>query len=69
MAADIIITMCILYGLLRSKTGWTHTDRVSGAVGVTVLMTAKFHTGHLPIDPHDFGISSPSYYHRYHLRD
>ena len=29
MTADIIITCCILFGLIRSKTGWSHTDRVS----------------------------------------
>lgn len=27
MAADIIITILILNGLLRSKTGWAHTDK------------------------------------------
>nr|KIR86480.1 hypothetical protein I308_03428 [Cryptococcus tetragattii IND107] len=27
MTADIIITLLILYGLLRSKTGWAHTDK------------------------------------------
>ena len=29
MSADIIITVCILFGLSRSKTGWSHTDTVS----------------------------------------
>ncbi|ORX39034.1 hypothetical protein BD324DRAFT_679539 [Kockovaella imperatae] len=28
MSADIIITISILFGLWRSKTGWSHTDRV-----------------------------------------
>lgn len=27
MAADILITLLILNGLLRSKTGWAHTDK------------------------------------------
>ncbi|GFZ47459.1 hypothetical protein JCM24511_05203 [Saitozyma sp. JCM 24511] len=27
-AADIIIATCILTGLLRSKTGWAHTDKL-----------------------------------------
>ncbi|ORX37665.1 hypothetical protein BD324DRAFT_578511 [Kockovaella imperatae] len=27
MTADLIITVCILYGLTRSRTGWSHTDR------------------------------------------
>ncbi|ORY26229.1 hypothetical protein BCR39DRAFT_470528, partial [Naematelia encephala] len=29
MCADIIITVCILYGLWQSKTGWTHTDKAT----------------------------------------
>lgn len=29
MLADLIITMAILYGLITSRTGWVHTDRVS----------------------------------------
>jgi hypothetical protein len=28
MTADLIITVSILYGLLRSKTGWAHTDKI-----------------------------------------
>jgi hypothetical protein len=27
MVADLIITVSILYGLLKSKTGWVHTDK------------------------------------------
>nr|XP_019047978.1 hypothetical protein I302_04599 [Kwoniella bestiolae CBS 10118]OCF26908.1 hypothetical protein I302_04599 [Kwoniella bestiolae CBS 10118] len=27
-AADVLIAACILWGLLKSKSGWTHTDRV-----------------------------------------
>ncbi|OCF40256.1 hypothetical protein I317_05950 [Kwoniella heveanensis CBS 569] len=27
-AADILIAACILWGLLNSKSGWTHTDRL-----------------------------------------
>lgn len=29
MLADLIITVAILYGLIASRTGWVHTDRVS----------------------------------------
>lgn len=29
MLADLIITTAILYGLITSRTGWVHTDRVS----------------------------------------
>ncbi|RSH95326.1 hypothetical protein EHS25_000413 [Saitozyma podzolica] len=28
MTADLIITVSILYGLIRSKTGWAHTDKI-----------------------------------------
>jgi hypothetical protein len=28
MVADVIITVCILYGLWKSRTGWSNTDRV-----------------------------------------
>ncbi|ORX39035.1 hypothetical protein BD324DRAFT_618300 [Kockovaella imperatae] len=27
-AADVLIAVCILYGLLKSKSGWAHTDRL-----------------------------------------
>ncbi|WVN87781.1 uncharacterized protein L203_102976 [Cryptococcus depauperatus CBS 7841] len=27
-AADVLIAGCILYGLLKSKTGWAHTDKL-----------------------------------------
>ena len=30
MTADILITCSILWALIRSKTGWAHTDKVSG---------------------------------------
>jgi hypothetical protein len=29
MTADLIITVVIIWGLTRSKTGWVNTDRVS----------------------------------------
>ncbi len=32
MSADILITGCIMYGLIRSKTGWAHTDKVGHVV-------------------------------------
>lgn len=49
MTADIIITLLILYGLLRSKTGWAHTDKVSTIrlydLGVRNFWTLPFHIG------------------------
>lgn len=32
MSADLIITVVIIYGLTRSKTGWVNTDRVSSKI-------------------------------------
>jgi hypothetical protein len=32
MTADLIITVVIIYGLTRSKTGWVNTDRVSYSI-------------------------------------
>lgn len=29
MIADMIVTGCIVWGLVRSRTGWGHTDSVS----------------------------------------
>ena len=28
VVSDIIITSCLFYGLMKSKSGWAHTDRL-----------------------------------------
>ncbi|KAI9636665.1 uncharacterized protein MKK02DRAFT_45371 [Dioszegia hungarica] len=38
MCADLIITISIIYGLSRSKTGWAHTDKT---IGRLVRMTIE----------------------------
>lgn len=37
MTADLIITVVIIYGLTRSKTGWVNTDRVRPAHTYSIL--------------------------------
>lgn len=52
MAADLVITVTMLYGLIKAKKGLAHTNKVS-------RITAGLTAAHLARDPHDARITSP----------
>lgn len=74
MAADVIITGSIVYGLTRSKTGWHRTDKVSAENHSVNRADAGYkdstdEADHQQARPHDHRRPNPAIDHRFCLFD